>query len=46
MNDNLKIFDDWGGQSILFPQSWNSLGNDVDRIKHVTDRLERAKQYI
>jgi len=43
---NCKRFADWGGQAILFPQSWNPLGNDVDRIRHVADRLEQAKRYI
>ena len=42
---NCKRFADWGGQAILFPQSWNSLGNDVDRIEHVAEGLERAKRY-
>ena len=40
---NCKRFADWGGQAILFPQSWNSLGNDVDRVKHVAEGLERLK---
>jgi len=42
---NCKKFAKWGGQAILFPQSWNPLGNDVDRIEHVADRLEQAKRY-